>query len=54
LWLKANPGPIYKKNIKKRAGGVAQVIEWLSSKCETLSSNPTTAKKKKKATKNAV
>jgi hypothetical protein len=32
----------------KRAGGVAQVIECLPSKCEALSSNPSTEKKKKK------
>jgi hypothetical protein len=29
------------------AGGVAQVVECLSSKCETLSPNPSTAKKQK-------
>jgi hypothetical protein len=31
-----------------RATGVAQVAEQLCSKCEALSSNPSTAKKKKK------
>jgi sigma54-dependent transcription regulator len=31
-----------------RAGGVAQIVELLSSKYEALSSNPTTEKKKKK------
>jgi hypothetical protein len=30
---------------------VAQVVEHLSSKCEALSSNPSTAKKKKTKTK---
>jgi hypothetical protein len=39
--LKNNP-------TEKRAGRVAQVIECLPSKCETLSSNPSTIKKKKK------
>jgi lysyl-tRNA synthetase class I len=34
---------------QKRAGGVAQVVEHLPNKNETLSSNSTTAKKKKKA-----
>jgi hypothetical protein len=33
---------------KKRAGEVAQVLEHLSCKHETLSSNPTPAQKKKK------
>jgi hypothetical protein len=32
-----------------RAGGVAQVVEHLPSKCEVLSSNPGMAKKKKKS-----
>jgi hypothetical protein len=31
-----------------RAGEVSQVVEHLPSKCEALSSNPSTAKKKKK------
>jgi hypothetical protein len=31
----------------KRSGGMAQVVEHLPSKCETLSSNPSTGKKKK-------
>jgi hypothetical protein len=34
-------------NAQKRAGGEAQVVEFLPSKCEALSSNPTTANKKK-------
>jgi hypothetical protein len=34
--------------IQKMADGVAQVVEGLPSKCETLSSNPDTTKKKKK------
>jgi hypothetical protein len=33
-----------KKNHRKRASGVTQVAEHLPSKCEALSSNPTTAK----------
>jgi hypothetical protein len=32
----------------RRAGRVAQVEDCLTSKCETLSSNPSTTKKKKK------
>jgi hypothetical protein len=36
---------------QNRAGGV---VECLSSKCEALSSNPSTAKKKKKMPKNHV
>jgi hypothetical protein len=31
---------------RKRAGGVAQVVEDLHSTCETLSSNPSTTKQK--------
>jgi hypothetical protein len=33
-----------------RAGGVTQVVEHLPSKCEALSSNPITTKKKKSVT----
>jgi hypothetical protein len=33
----------------KKAGRVAQVVEHLPRKCEALNSNPSTAKKKKKA-----
>jgi hypothetical protein len=40
-----------KKFFKNRAGGVSQAVECLSSKHETLSSNPSTAKKKKKKLK---
>jgi hypothetical protein len=35
----------------KRAGGMAQVIEHLPSKCEDLNSNPSTAKNKKRKEK---
>jgi hypothetical protein len=35
----------------KRTGGMAQVVESLSSKCKTLSSNIRTTKKKKKKRK---
>jgi hypothetical protein len=38
--------PISKKSIQNRAGGVAQVVVWLPSKCKTLSSSPITTKKK--------
>jgi hypothetical protein len=40
---------LYKR--KCGAGGVAQVIESLPSKCEALSSNPITSKKKKREKK---
>jgi hypothetical protein len=40
--------PILKISNKNRAGIVAQVVEHLTSKSEALSSNPNTAKKKKK------
>jgi hypothetical protein len=33
------------------AGGMAQVVDYLSNKCEALSSNPRNAKKKKKVIK---
>jgi hypothetical protein len=36
------------KNTPFGVGGVTQVIEHLPSKCEALSSNPSTAKKEKK------
>jgi hypothetical protein len=38
-----------KEGRKERASGVTQVIECLPSKCEALSSNPSTAKKKVKS-----
>jgi hypothetical protein len=39
----------YLKNTKvKRTGGVAKVEEHLPSKCKSLSSNPSTAKKNQK------
>jgi hypothetical protein len=47
-WASSSGDPILKKKSQKRAGGVAQVVELLPSKCEALSSNPNTAKKKKK------
>jgi hypothetical protein len=37
-----------KCTIQNKAGGVAQVVEHLPSKCESLSSNSNTAKKRKK------
>jgi hypothetical protein len=36
----------------KRAGGMAQAVEYLPCKQESLSSNPTTPKKKKKRREN--
>jgi hypothetical protein len=41
-------GTYLKNNKRKRAGGMAQVVELLPSKCEALSSNPSTTEKKKK------
>jgi hypothetical protein len=35
-------------NEKLRAGSMAQMVEYLPSKCEALSSNHSTIKKKKK------
>jgi hypothetical protein len=40
--------PLSKITRAKRAGGMAQAVEHLPSKCDTLSSNPRTTKKKKK------
>jgi hypothetical protein len=37
--------PVSKITRVKRAGGMAKVVEYLSSKCEVLSSNPSTTKK---------
>jgi hypothetical protein len=42
-----NSGTVY----EVRAGGVAQAIECLSSKCEALSSNPSTEKKEEEEEK---
>jgi hypothetical protein len=39
--------PLLKNPSQKRAGGVAQVVECLSSKHEALTSNPSVAKGKK-------
>jgi hypothetical protein len=47
--VNSSQDPILKKpNTKNRAGGVAQVVVYLPSKCEALSSNPSIRKKKKK------
>jgi hypothetical protein len=44
--------PYLKKNpIQNRAGGVAEVVKHLPSKCEALSSNSSTTKKKKSTVK---
>jgi hypothetical protein len=37
-----------KYSTQNRAGGVTQVIQCLPNKCEALSSNPSTAKQRKK------
>jgi hypothetical protein len=42
-----NEKNIYLKN--QPAGGVAQVVEHLPSKCEAPSTNPSVSKKKKKS-----
>jgi hypothetical protein len=48
--IKGQPKPkdlrFYLKNKATRTGGMIQVIEHLPSKCRTLSSNPSTTKKK--------
>jgi hypothetical protein len=52
--VQSQPGQIVGETLsqkyltQKRAGGVAQVVEYPPSKCEALSSNSSTAKKKKK------
>jgi hypothetical protein len=47
--FEASPWQIVHQTVSlKRAGRMAQVIESLHSKCEALSSNPSTTKKKKK------
>jgi hypothetical protein len=35
-------------NLRNKAWGLAQMVDCLPSKCEVLTSNPSTAKKKKK------
>jgi hypothetical protein len=50
-WASTSQDLSQKYRTQKTAGGVAQVIEILSSKCKALSSNPSTAKKKKKKSK---
>jgi hypothetical protein len=47
-WVNSSWDPISKKPSHKGAGGVAQVVECLPSKCKALSSNHSTSKKKKK------
>jgi hypothetical protein len=53
--VQSQPGkkqdPIWKVTKAKKAGGVAQVLELLPSKCEALSSNPSTAPSPKKELK---
>jgi hypothetical protein len=44
-WQKVRPYP--QNNQSKKSGGVVQVLEHLSSKCEALSSNPSTEKAKR-------
>jgi hypothetical protein len=45
--LAKSKNPISKINRTKRSGDLAQVVGYLTSKCETLSSNPSTPKHKK-------
>jgi hypothetical protein len=49
-YLKIHIQFIKGKQEEKTAGGVAEVVERLPSKCEALSSNPSTAKKRKEKT----
>jgi hypothetical protein len=44
-WVNSSQDPILKIPNTKRAGRVAQVVDCLLNKCETLSSNPNTTKK---------
>jgi hypothetical protein len=53
-WFKASPAKYFlrpplsgKYSTQKRAGGVAHVVEHLTSKCEALSSNSNTTKTNK-------
>jgi hypothetical protein len=48
-------GGLYPENIqhKKRAGGMAQVVECLPTKHETMSQTPVPKKKKKKEVQNS-
>jgi hypothetical protein len=54
ITVQSQPGQIVLKilsqkySTQKSAGGVAQVVKSLPSKCEALSANPSTTKKKKK------
>jgi hypothetical protein len=43
-----NIRPYWKSNYGKRPGGVTEVVELLPSKCEALSSSPSTDKNKKR------
>jgi hypothetical protein len=45
LWANRFQDPLLKIPIQKRADGVTQVVEHLSSKGEALSSSPSTTKK---------
>jgi hypothetical protein len=47
-WRGQKPTPYLKENQRKRAGGVAQVVECLPKKHKALSTNTSTKKKKKK------
>jgi hypothetical protein len=51
-WANSLRDPILKNPSQNRTGGVAQVVKCLPSKCEALSSNPNTEKKKKVYLKN--
>jgi hypothetical protein len=50
-WSEASPGQTHgtlsENKLKHRAGGVAQVVDCLSSKYDTLSSNPSTTHTKR-------
>jgi hypothetical protein len=47
-WANSSQDPISKSSTQNMAGGVAQMAEHLSSKCEALSSNPSTDRVEKK------
>jgi hypothetical protein len=49
-WVKSKTS-ISKITRTQKAGGVAQGVEFLSSKCKALTSNPSTCKKRKKQNK---
>jgi hypothetical protein len=41
-WAKSGRDYLKNENINKKAGGVAQAVEWLPGKCKALTSVPST------------